>query len=60
MLIYRGKGVWGNSPPRGRWDHDGFQELMRIEDEERNRKEFQRRIQHRREFVPPVFDNYIY
>ncbi|RIA95297.1 hypothetical protein C1645_495269 [Glomus cerebriforme] len=27
---------------------------MKIEDEERRRKEFQRRIQHRREFVPPA------
>ncbi|CAB4429723.1 unnamed protein product [Rhizophagus irregularis] len=39
---------------RDRWDHDGFEELMKIEDEERRRKEFQHRIQHRREFVPPA------
>lgn len=49
----RDKNVWGNSP-RDRWDHDGFEELMKIEDEERRRKEFQHRIQHRREFVPPA------
>ncbi|CAI2165665.1 6321_t:CDS:2 [Funneliformis geosporum] len=48
----RGRGVWGNSPPRGRWDHDGFQELMKIEDEEKYRKGYQRRIQHRREIFP--------
>jgi hypothetical protein len=47
--------VWGNSLPRGRWGHDGFEELMKIEDDEKRRREFQRRIQHRREFVPPVF-----
>lgn len=58
MLICRDKNVWGNSP-RDRWDHDGFEELMKIEDEERRRKEFQHRIQHRREFVPPVFDKYL-
>ncbi|GBC04937.1 hypothetical protein RclHR1_05960005 [Rhizophagus clarus] len=49
----RGKNVWGNSP-RDRWDHDGFEELMKIEDEERRRKEFQHRVQRRREFVPPA------
>ncbi|CAG8604729.1 5322_t:CDS:2 [Funneliformis caledonium] len=52
-IASRGRGVWGNPPPRGRWDHDGFQELMKIEDEEKHRKGFQRSIQHRREFFPP-------
>ncbi|CAG8445343.1 7536_t:CDS:2 [Diversispora eburnea] len=46
----KGRAVWGNSPPRGRWDHNGFEELMRIEEEEIRRKEFQRRAQQRRDF----------
>ncbi|CAG8434845.1 12883_t:CDS:2 [Ambispora gerdemannii] len=35
-----GKGGWGGSPPNGRWDHGGFEELMRLEeDEDRQRRE---------------------
>ncbi|CAG8689889.1 19664_t:CDS:2 [Dentiscutata erythropus] len=48
----KGRVVWGVNEPRGRWDHDGFEELMKMEEEERHRKEFQRRFQQRRGFRP--------
>ncbi|CAG8660630.1 18693_t:CDS:2 [Acaulospora morrowiae] len=46
----KGRAVWGNSPPKGRWGHDGFEELMRLDEEERRHKEFQRRVQQRRNY----------
>ncbi|CAG8674409.1 20868_t:CDS:2 [Cetraspora pellucida] len=48
----KGRVVWGVNEPRGRWDHDGFEELMKMDEEERRRKEFQRRFQQRRGFKP--------
>ncbi|CAG8841477.1 20372_t:CDS:2, partial [Racocetra persica] len=53
-LPFAPKVVWGVNEPRGRWDHDGFEELMKMEEEERRRKEFQRRfqLQQRRGFRP--------
>ncbi|RIB17931.1 hypothetical protein C2G38_2185997 [Gigaspora rosea] len=50
----KGRVVWGVNEPRGRWDHDGFEELMKMEDEERRRKEIQRRFQQRHGFRPRV------
>ncbi|CAG8542515.1 16827_t:CDS:2 [Acaulospora colombiana] len=40
----KGRAVWANSPPKGRWGHDGFEELMRLDEEENHRKEFPRRV----------------
>ncbi|KAG9304283.1 hypothetical protein G9A89_019845 [Geosiphon pyriformis] len=49
----RGKGVWGNSPPNGRWGHDGFEELMKLEEqEEKHKRESQRHFHNRRGYEP--------